>query len=128
MKPLSTILLFFLALWTVPVTAEVPGPDEQLDRSAMRTPQALAGLAEVQGRVETVDAEARRLHITDSLDNPVVVQISPETRIMNPANRDIKLTELRPDDKVRIYYSRVDGSAQQVDRLPTAGGVLLGLE
>jgi hypothetical protein len=89
-------------------------------------PERDHALAEIQGTVESVDTRTQRLRIKDTVDQPVTVRIIPETRIMSSDNKDLKLSDLHPDDRVRLYYSKADGTARQIDRLPTPGAVLMG--
>jgi hypothetical protein len=83
-------------------------------------------LAEIEGTVVSMDSQRQRLHIKDTVDQPVSVRVIPETRIMSSDNKDLKLSDLHPDDKVRLYYNKTDGTARQIDRLPTPGAVLMG--
>jgi hypothetical protein len=137
MRRAIVVLVSIACLSAAAAAEESYGPLSERDLSAVSQtpasplaslPEEAMTLVEVQGQVDSVDEASRSLHVTDSLGRPVVVQVLPGTRIMNGQNRDLRLSELRPDDRVRIYYNRDNGAAQQVDRLPSPVGVLLGVE
>ena len=88
-------------------------------------PQMTSAFAEMQGRVQWINLRAREMDVTDTQKKTYRIKIGPETRIKNNRNEDLMLGDLSLNDAVRIWYSTVDLSAQEIDRLPTLAETLM---
>src|SRR5437762_9432858 len=62
-------------------------------------------LAEVRGRVQSVDAATRQLLLKDDAGQMVAVMVIPDTRILDGHNHEIEWTALRPGERLLIYYN-----------------------
>src|SRR4051812_26465884 len=83
---------------------------------ALQEPHRLRGVAEVEGSVESVDTERQRIMLKDALDHNYDIEIGIDTPITDTEHGAMKLTDLKENDNVRIYYTTFDMKARQVDR------------
>jgi hypothetical protein len=96
------------------------------DNSHLLHPEKDHSVAEIKGKVASLDLEAKRLTVVDDANHRVTVKVEPDSRLVDSENDVLKPTQLRVGDSVLLYYNTREQIAVQVDILPTPSDALIG--
>ncbi len=94
--------------------------------SAVANPDQGKKLAEIQGKIESLNTSSRQVTIKDKAGQTVTVIAVPDIRVMDSENRTLAWTDLRQGDHVLAYYDTASRHAFQIDRRPSVGDTLMG--
>lgn len=137
MRTISVAALLVVGAAGLAASAPVYGPLSPHDKASLpevstttsltpaRHPERFSAIVESEGVLVWVDGPGKRLKLRDDTGRIVMAATGPETRIMDTDNQDIRLTELKEGQRVRVYYSRVDGLARQIDKVPSSAETIL---
>jgi hypothetical protein len=101
--------LVTLAAASPAIRADIPNP--------ALYPEESNRVCEVEGMVQAIDAERQLVTLRDVRDHDYTVRILKETAISDSEHAFMSLTDLRPRDRIRVYYTTFDMGARQVDRV-----------
>lgn len=87
------------------------------DKTLLQNPQRGRGIAEVEGIVESVDTVNPALALKDDQGHRWKIATARDTAITNTDNAHLSLTDLKQDDRVRVYYTTFNMTARQIDRV-----------
>jgi len=96
--------------------------------TALMHPDRLKALAEIKGKIESIDEFTHRIMLVDSSNQKVTVIATPDTVVTDSGNHAFSWTSLRAGDPVLVYYEPKDHVALQIDRRSTAAESVLGID
>ena len=91
-------------------------------------PDRLKALAEIKGKIESVDESTHRIMLVDSANQKVTVIATPDTVVMDSGNHAFSWTSLHAGDPVLVYYEPKDHVALQIDRRSTLVESVIGVD
>jgi len=98
------------------------------DSSALMHPDRLKALAEIKGKIQTIDVSSHRMVVEDSSNQKVTVTVTPDSVVTDSGNHAFNWTSLKAGDPVVVYYEPKEHVALQIDRRPTAAESVLGID
>ncbi len=96
--------------------------------TALMHPDRLKGLAELKGKIESIEESTHRIMVVDSSNQRVTVLATPDTVVTDSGGHSFSWTSLRAGDPVWVYYEPNDHVALQIDRRSTAVESVLGID
>src|ERR1019366_4205350 len=72
--------------------------------AALMHPDRLKALAEIKGKIESIDESTHRIMLVDSANQKVTVIATPDTVATDSGNHSFSWTSLRAGDPVVVYY------------------------
>ena len=77
-----------------------------------------SALAEIDGRVVSIDLAKHTLTVKDTHDQVVTLQVTHATVISSPGSSKLVLKNLQVNEKIHAYYMTADKKARQIDVSP----------
>jgi hypothetical protein len=93
--------------------------------SDILNPQPSQVLAEIQGKLLSIDLTTTHLTVQDKSGQTVTVRFNKETHLLDSNNHSISWKELKINDLIHLYYNTREHNAVQVDRLNTLPDTIL---